>query len=209
MPNKPEASIRKNRPGKWRGYIGGVRVIEFEDTPDKTAEEQANEWKLNPLKARETNKPQSRAESKTTTNRVIYVDYSAVPETLRTDAFTKELDEFRDALKDPAFIHAVATHEAGHAIKFDLQGVNDLLVRGPRMYHDPNPRPGDPPYPSSAANVEEGPTAPDVVPSTADGVRMMAERFVAGAVFGTACPRARSRFLQPRTDARITRQRLP
>jgi hypothetical protein len=186
MPNKPEVSIRKNRPGKWRGYIGGIRVIEFEDTADKTAEEQAREWKLNPHKAPEMNKPQPRAEPKTITNCVIYVDYSAVSELFRTDTFTKELDEFRDVLNDSAFIHGVATHEAGHAIKFDLQGVKDLLVRGPRMYHDLNPRPADPPYPSSAANVEEGLNAPDVVPSTADGVRMMAERFVAGGVASQA-----------------------
>jgi hypothetical protein len=113
----------------------------------------------------------------------IYVDYSAVPENLHTDTvFIKKLDEFKESLKDPNFVHEVATHEAGHAVKFDLQGIKDLLVRGPRMYHDPNHGPNDPLFPSSAANVEECPNLPEIVPPSAAGVRMMAERFVAGGV---------------------------
>jgi mRNA-degrading endonuclease RelE of RelBE toxin-antitoxin system len=31
MTSKPKASIRKTRSGHWRGHIGDIRVIEFED----------------------------------------------------------------------------------------------------------------------------------------------------------------------------------
>src|ERR1700690_2913285 len=48
MLNTPEASIRKNRPGRWRGYIGGVPVIQFEDSEKQSAEEAAKQWLASP-----------------------------------------------------------------------------------------------------------------------------------------------------------------
>jgi hypothetical protein len=128
MTDGPKASIRKNRQGRWRGYIGGVRVAEFEDIATESAEAAANRWLAAPTK------PQGRIPA--TPEPVRMEPPTAATITINVDGISdqeKATEKFQSAYRDmmgqlmaPGFIPVLCAHEAAHAIFFMIAGMKEF-----------------------------------------------------------------------------------
>ena len=139
MSKKLKASIRRNRPGKWRGYIGGVRVTEFEDSVTESAEAAAKQW-LDAL-----SKPQLRQPAEAELVRTKLAKAAAI--TINTDGISdqqKATEKFQSAYRDmmgqltaPGFIPVLCAHEAAHAIYFTLAGMKEFDPRPAELKYDP------------------------------------------------------------------------
>lgn len=139
MSDARRVSIRKNRPGRWRGYIGGVRVIEFEDSATESAEAAANRWLAAP------SKPQKQEPAKTEPARTEPAKAAAI--TIKTKGISdqeKATEKFQSAYRDmmsqltaPGFIAVLCAHEAAHAIYFTLAGMKEFDTHPAELRYDP------------------------------------------------------------------------
>jgi hypothetical protein len=135
-------TIRKIRPNKWRGYRGGVRVIEFRNTSTETAEEAAKKWLADPVtptpvapmgaSASENQKQDMASEPKT-----VHIDVSDVPEGKRNDPrFLSLLASMQKGCANPRLVHAISIHEAAHVFFLGNAGATEPTACGPKILYD-------------------------------------------------------------------------
>jgi hypothetical protein len=135
MLNKPEASIRKNRPGKWRGYIGGVRVIDFKDSATESAEVAAKRWLAAP------SKPQKAEPAKAAPKFMEHVKINCDDVTrlhLEQDPrFLKLYWNMQRDFGDRNYGREVCLHEAAHAVLMEQDGIKNVRFAGPDIVYNP------------------------------------------------------------------------
>jgi hypothetical protein len=135
-------TIRKIKPGKWRGYSGGVRVSEFLDTETETAEQAAKQWLAaghSPKPVEPTKPVEPKAEPPGQT----------VTITINTDGITDEQkaeQKFKSAYREmyaqltaPGFIPVLCAHEIAHKIYFMVAGVPEdkFVPHSAKLRYDP------------------------------------------------------------------------
>jgi hypothetical protein len=136
MPNKPKASIRKNHPGKWRGYIGGVRVAEFEDSEKESAEAAAKRWLAAP------SRPQKKEPAEVVVPQFIeHVKINCddvVRHRLEQDPrFLKLYWSMQREFGTRNYGREVCLHEAGHAVLMEQDGMTNVRFVGPDIVYSP------------------------------------------------------------------------
>jgi hypothetical protein len=135
MPDKQQASIRKNRPGRWRGYIGGVRVIQFEDSATESAEEGAKRWLATPSRPRKE-EPAAAPAPQFVEHVKINCD-DVVRHGLQQDPrFLKLYWNMQRDLGDRNYGREVCLHEAGHAVLMEQDAMTNVRFAGPDIIYD-------------------------------------------------------------------------
>jgi hypothetical protein len=132
MAGKPKASIRKAHSGQWRGYIGDIRVAEFQSESD------AKQWLAAPtnLKAKsassvksETSEPVASVVAQT-----IKIDTEGISDEQKTtDKFKSAYHDMMAQLLVPSFIPVLCAHEAAHMLYFGQLGVTEFEPLLPRL----------------------------------------------------------------------------
>ena len=123
-----EYSIRKIKPEKWRGYRGGVRVIEFRGSETESAEQTATLWLAKQNSPKPVESPKAVEPNPKTPRQTVSI-------TINTDGISAEqkaAEKFKSAYRDmhaqlsaPRFIPVLCAHEIAHKIYFIAAGVKE------------------------------------------------------------------------------------
>jgi hypothetical protein len=123
-----EYSIRKIKPEKWRGYRGGVRVIEFRGSETESAEQTATLWLAKQNSPKPMESPKAVEPNPKTPRQTVSI-------TINTDGISAEqkaTEKFKSAYRDmhaqlsaPGFIPVLCAHEIAHKIYFMAAGVKE------------------------------------------------------------------------------------
>src|SRR6266480_224301 len=140
MPGKPQASIRQNRPGKWRGYIGGVRVIEFENSATTSAEDAATQWLAAPSKPQKQEPTKVEPAKPTAPKFIEHVKIDCTDVERRglrqNPGFLRLYWEMQNSFGDRKYGYEVSLHEAAHAILMEQDGLQNVRFSGPDVVYD-------------------------------------------------------------------------
>jgi hypothetical protein len=136
VPNR-KASIRKNRPGKWRGYIGDVRVVEFEDSATESAEAAAKRWLAAPSKPQKQEPAAAPPAPEFVEHVKINFDDVVRRGLQRDQRFLKLYWEMQREFGDRNYGREVCLHEAGHSVLMEEDGMTNVRFMGPDIVFDP------------------------------------------------------------------------
>jgi len=122
------ATIRKHRWDSWRGYLNGVKVAEFGNTPQQTAEESAKKW-LEGQQRKATPQPRS-------SEAVVEIDCSGVAKYgyMTHPVFVKFYWDIQKDFSDHEFGRRVCVHEAAHALLMEADCIQNVRFLGPAIW---------------------------------------------------------------------------
>jgi hypothetical protein len=126
--------------------------------------------------------------------KAIFIDCSKVHAAglSENETFKQKLSEMTADFAKPTFVHAVAVHEAGHAMYYSLQGAKRLAVSGPRIdfvgLSEKNPFPT---YGAAIEDLDDTHYSNDTT-----GFYLTIKQLVAGGVAQQMIPNARNENLR-------------